>query len=170
VTAPIDRPEDEMNADMRKQHAWLMQWVGQWRYEFEGTCGPGAEAQIHRGTETVRALGDAWLLCEGRGEMPETDDTQTLMTLGYDPLQACVVGSWIGSMMTHFWVYRGEIDLHANRLTLDAEGPSFSVPGRMARYRDTIELAAPDRRVLSARVLGDDGVWRDMMRAEYHRV
>jgi hypothetical protein len=50
----------------------------------------------------------------------------TMMTLGYDPHRKRYVGTWIGSMMTHLWVYGCELDASERVLTLNAEGPSVN--------------------------------------------
>jgi len=55
----------------------------------------------------VRSLGGLWILAEGRGEMPGGAPATMLMTLGYDPAKNRFVGTWVGSMMTHLWVYQG---------------------------------------------------------------
>jgi hypothetical protein len=33
-----------------------------------------------------------------------------LMTLGYNPQTRRYTGTWVGSMMTHLWVYDGWLD------------------------------------------------------------
>jgi hypothetical protein len=40
---------------------------------------------------------------------------------------------------------------------------------KTARYRDIIELASDDERLLRAEVLGDDGAWHEFMVARYRR-
>ena len=47
------------------------------------------------------------------------------MTLGYDPVQKRFVGTFIGSMMTHMWIYNGTLDAAGKVLTLDTEGPGL---------------------------------------------
>jgi Protein of unknown function (DUF1579) len=79
------------------------------------------------------------------------------------------VGTFIRSMMTHLWVYDGELDRAGNKLTLDAEGPSFTEGGKPAKYRDAIEFKSDDHRVLTSHVLGDDGQWHGFMTAHYRR-
>jgi len=54
-------------------------------------------------------------------------------------------------------------------LTLEAEGPDMAGAGKMAKYRDVIELKTPDHRVLTSHMLGDDGVWHQFMTAHYRR-
>ena len=38
-----------------------------------------------------------------------------IMTLGYDPQKKRFVGTLIGSMMTHLWVYDGALDAGRRR-------------------------------------------------------
>jgi hypothetical protein len=155
-----------MKAAVTAGHAWLRQLVGEWRVEM-----PGPDGAMLTGSETVRALGDVWVLLEGRGQMPDGSPSHSLMTLGYDPAQRCFVGTWIGSMMNHLWVYRGgTLDAGRRRLALPGEGPAFDAPGRLAQYRDEIEIVGPDERLLEGRVLGEDGRWQRFMTARYHRV
>jgi len=42
------------------------------------------------------------------------------------------VGTFVGSMMTHLWLYEGEREVNSEVLPLDSEGPSFSGDGKMA--------------------------------------
>ncbi|MGZ8256080.1 MAG: DUF1579 domain-containing protein [Burkholderiaceae bacterium] len=122
--------------------------------------------------ETVRALGDVWLLAEGRGQMPDGTPTQTQMLLGYDPVRRTFVGTWIGSMMNHLWVYRtGSLDDGQRLLTLSAEGPAFDgTPGKMAQYRDVIEIVDADERLLHGNLQLEDGSWSRFMTTRYRRV
>ena len=101
--------------------------------------------------------------------MPGCGAATTIMTLGYDPLKNCYVGTFIGSMMTFLWIYDGGLDAAGTVLTLDAEGPNFTVPGTMAKYQDMIEFKSDDHRVVSSQALGDDGKWHPFMTANYRR-
>ena len=152
----------------QKQHDWLRRLVGEWRYQVEIPAHEGHPASTLKGTETVRPLGDVWILAEGRGETPGGPAT-TLMTLGYDPASRRFVGSWIGSMMTYFWVYDGELDAAEKVLTLSARGPSMADDGTMADYQDVVEVIGPDHRVLRARMKQADGRWQQFMETHYHR-
>jgi hypothetical protein len=155
-----------MKATLTDEHAWLRQLVGEWRFEMPG---PDGSATVG-GTETVRMLGDVWLLAESRGQMPDGSPLQSQMLLGYDPAQRGFVGTWVGSMMNHLWVYRGgTLDSQRRVLSLPSEGPSFDVPGKLVQYRDEIELVSADERLLHGNVLGDDGRWTRFMSARYRR-
>jgi hypothetical protein len=54
-------------------------------------------------------------------------------------------------------------------LTLDSEGPSMKGDGTLAKYQDAIEVKSDDHRVLTSRVLGEDGKWTLFMTAHYRR-
>jgi hypothetical protein len=163
------REELTMEATPEKEHRWLQQLVGAWTSEGEATMEPGKPAEKWKGTETVRSLGGLWILAEGQGEMPGGGTATTLMTLGYDPLKKRYVGTFIASMMTHLWVYDGALDAGERSLVLEAEGPSMAAEGKMARYRDVIEIKSDDHRVLTSHMLGDDGKWHHFMTANYRR-
>jgi hypothetical protein len=153
----------EMFAKPEKEHRWLQRLVGEWTYE----SGEGATKAA--GTETVRALGDLWVLGESTGQFPGGVPANALITLGYNPDTKRFVGTWIGSMMTHLWIYDGELDPGGRVLTLNAEGPSMSGDGTMARYQDIIELKSDDRRTLTAQVQEPDGTWKQFMTMELRR-
>ena len=155
-----------MKATITEHHAWLRQLVGEWRVEMP-TMEGGAPSQ---GTETVRLLGEAWVLLEGRCPMPDGNMAFTQMTLGYDPAQRAFVGSWIGSMMNHLWVYRGgTLDAARRLLTLPSEGPAFDAPGKLVQYRDEIEIVDADERLLHGNVQREYGSWSRFMTARYRR-
>ena len=159
-----------MNAEPQQEHRWLQKLVGEWAYESECSMGPDKPPETFRGTETVRSIGGLWVVCEGRGEMPGGGIATTMMTLGYDPARQRFVGTFIGSMMTHLWVYDGGLDAAGTALTLDTEGPNFGVPGALAKYQDVIEWQGDDHRVLSSQTPGPDGRWHTFMTAHYRRV
>jgi Protein of unknown function (DUF1579) len=153
----------------QKEHQWLQKLVGEWSFETECMMGPGQPPSTHAGTETVRSMGGVWFLCEGHGDMPGGGTATTLMTLGYDPAKKRYVGTFIGSMMTNLWLYEGQLDASGRILTLDTEGPSFTEPGKMAKYQDIIEIKSDNHRVLSSQALGEDGKWHRFMTANYRR-
>ena len=154
-----------MHAQPQQEHHWLQKLVGEWTTEMEAVMGPDKPPETFSGTESVRSLGGLWVLCEGK---PGGGTETTLMTLGYDPARKRYVGTFVGSMMTHMWVYDGE--LSGTVLTLDTEGPNFTAEGKMSKYKDVIELKSDDHRVLTSNLLGDDGKWVQFMTANYRRV
>lgn len=158
-----------MKTEPQKEHQWLHKLAGEWSYEGEALCGPDKPAEKFRGTETVRTLGGLWMLCEGQGEMPGGEPATTLMTLGWDPHTKRYCGTWVGSMMAHLWIYDGSLDAAGRVLTLEAEGPDFEAPGKLAKYRDVIEFRSDDHRVLSSHLQGANGEWTQFMTAHYRR-
>jgi Protein of unknown function (DUF1579) len=91
-----------------------------------------------------------------------------MMTLGFDPQSDRFVGTFVGSMMTHLWLYNGSLDVDGKVLTLDTEGPNFNQTA-MAKYKDTIEFVSDDHRVMTSQILMDDGNWLLFMTAHYQR-
>lgn len=158
-----------MKIEPQKEHHWLQKLVGDWTYEGEAIMGPDKPPEKFSGSESVRSLGDVWILCEAQGRQPDGDMASTVMTLGFDPQKNRYVGTFIGSPMTNLWVYEGQLDAAAKVLTLDTEGPSFAGAGKMAKYKDVIEIKSVDHRTLTSNVLGDDGQWHAFMTAHYRR-
>jgi hypothetical protein len=161
--------ETMVNAQPQKEHQWLQKLVGEWTYEGQAPAAPGQEPSRFAGTESVRSLGGLWFVGEGQGVMPGGNPATTLVTLGYDPQKQRYVGTWIGSMMAHLWVYDGELDPTGRVLTLNSEGPSMDGDGTTTRFKDVLELKSDDHRVLTGHMLGADGTWRQLMAAEYRR-
>ena len=158
-----------MNTEPEKGHHWLQKLVGEWTYEGEATMEPGKPAAKFNGTESVQPLGGLWIQANGKSEMPDCGTALMVMTLGFNPQTQRYVGTWIGSMMTHLWLYDGELDAAEKKLTLNSEGPAMGTPDKMAKFRDVIEIVSDDHRTLSSHTLGDDGEWHSFMRADYRR-
>ncbi|MBF0304442.1 MAG: DUF1579 domain-containing protein [Alphaproteobacteria bacterium] len=157
-----------MSTEPQLEHLWLRRLLGEWTSEAEMAMEPGQTPATFLGTESVRALGGLWVLAEGRGDMPGGGAMATVMTLGYDPSRQRYVGTFVGSMMTHLWLYEGT--LQGNVLTLDTEGPNPLTGGQtMARFQDVITFESDDHRVLTSAVRTDDGTWRQFMTAHYRR-
>jgi hypothetical protein len=136
----------------------------------EAFMGPDQPPMKSKGTESARSLGDLWIVAEGKGEMPDGGEANMILTIGYDPVTKRYPGTWIGSMMTHLWVYDGELDASKRILTLAADGPSFTNPTATAKYRDVHEFVSDDHRILTSHLLGEDGKWTQFMTAHYYRV
>ncbi len=159
-----------MQAEPLAEHRWLARLGGEWTFEGEAIMEPGQAPFRYTGTESVRSLGGLWFVAESHGEMPEGEPPATMiLTLGYDPQKQRYVGTWIGSMMSHLWVYEGEVDAAGKTLTLDSVGPNMAAPGTMARFKDSIEFESDDHRITSSRMLGDDGQWHELMVTHYRR-
>lgn len=153
----------------QEEHAWLETLLGNWSFEGECQTGEGQESAKSTGTTVCRSLGGLWVLLEGEGSMPGSEEVcESLMTLGYDPQKERFIGSFTAGVMTHMWIYAGTLDAERKTLTLDTEGPRFDQPG-MAQYQDIIEIAGPDHWMLSSRVLQDDGSWVKFMTGHYRR-
>jgi Protein of unknown function (DUF1579) len=168
-----------MHVEPQKQHQWLDQFVGEWVSETECSMGSDQPPSKMKGTEVVRCLGHSescslgglWIIAEGMGEGSDASSGKTMttmMTLGFDPQSDRFVGTFIGTMMTHLWIYNGSLDATEKVLTLDTEGPNFA-QGAMTKYKDIIEFVSTDHRIMTSQILGDDGNWLQFMTAHYRR-
>ena len=153
-------------AEPQQEHRWLHKLIGDWTYESDDPTDP---AKRCTGSEHVRKLGELWVLAEGQGEAPGVGAAVNLMTVGYDSEKKRFVGSWVGSMMSNIWIYDGELDSSGRILTLNSEGPSMAGDGTTSRYQDVIEFKSDDHRVMSGRVMTDDGTWQQFMTVDYRR-
>jgi hypothetical protein len=160
-----------MQTEPQKQHQWLDRLIGEWTWESECNMGADQPPTKTLGTEVVRSLGGLWIIGEG---VCGADDSsgKTIITLGFDPQRDRFVGTFIASMMTHLWLYNGSLDAAGNVLTLDTEGPkeeSNSSQSAMTKYQDIIEFVSNDHRIMTSKILAEDGNWTQFMTAHYRR-
>lgn len=151
-----------------EEHAWLMQLVGEWSADVEMFKETGQPPEKSQGTESVRAIGGFWILAENRGIYMDKPFTG-IMTLGFEPDKNQFVGTWVDSMTSHLWVYEGILDDARMVLTLKAEGPCPTAPGKLSKFKETIECKSADHRVFTSSMQGEDGKWTTMMIINYHR-
>lgn len=156
--------EAQAEQDRRERH-WLRRLAGDWNVEAPSQDGAGTI----KGRESARLLGDQWVLLEGHSQMPDGSIHASVMTLGFDPARDRVVGSWIGSMMSHLWVYEGGLDAAGTALTLATRGPAMDGGGATADYEDIIAFEGEDTRILTSRQRQPDGTWRELFRVRYMR-
>lgn len=159
--------QHEMTApEPTQQHKWLQKLVGNWRIEGEAIMAPGQPPSKYDATESVRQIGDVWVLAESSSPGSDGNIAANLTTFGYDPAKQKFVGTFVSSMMTSLWVYEG--DLQGDKLSFYVEGPSFSGNGT-AMYRDEYEFLSDDHRTLISYVQQEDGSWFKFMEAHYYR-
>lgn len=152
----------------QKEHEWLKQFVGEWDSVADAIMGPGQPAVKSKGTMTTRMLGGFWMVSDVKGDMMGTP-IEAIHTVGYDPQSKKYVGSWVDSVMNYMWKYQGTVDATGKILTLEAEGPNMTKPGKMAKYRDVYEFKSKDQFTMSSECLGDDGKWVQFMKSEVTR-
>jgi hypothetical protein len=64
-------------AEPQKEHRWLRRFLGEWSYKV--ATQPGQPAHEMTGTESVRAIGELWIVAEAR-EGPSMADDGTMST------------------------------------------------------------------------------------------
>lgn len=151
-----------------KEHEWLRQFVGEWETEGESPEMPGQPAMKCKGTVKARMLGTLWLVLEPQNEVMGMQ-MNALQTIGYDPEKKKYHGTWVDSMINHLWRYDGTVDATGKILTLEADGPDFTQPGKTAKYRDLYEFKSADQIVTTSQALGPDGKWMTFMKGNMRR-
>lgn len=153
-----------------KQHEWLRQLVGEWTSSGECVMGPDQPPMLSAGRETIRMVGDLWLVAESEVDAPGMGQMTAILTVGFDPAKNKFVGTWIGSPMANLFVYEGELDEKTNTLPLTTTGPNMTDPSKTATYQDVIEIKSPTERHFWSQMLGEDGKWHRFMTNKYLKV
>lgn len=92
-----------------------------------------------------------------------------VVTLGYDPASGRCTGTWIDSMNNYLWTYEGSLDKAKNLLTLETEGPCPGAPGKHSKFRESLEIKGPNRKVFTSYMQSDNGEWIKMVEIEAKR-
>jgi len=158
-----------MQFEPQPQHHWLKQLIGNWTFEMEALSGPDRPPEHQTGTQTVRALGEAWIQSEIISEVPNADAITNMLTLGYDPQKQKFVGTFVSSCMASLWIYEGDLDAAEKVLTLATTGPSMTGKG-LVPYQDVIEIVDQDHHSLTSHMQGEDGNWVRFMEMKFRRV
>src|SRR5687767_4137189 len=82
------------SSEPAKDHEWLKQLVGEWDVRFKINMQPDQPPAESAGTDSVRALGDHWIIAETKTTMMGTPYSG-ILSLGYDPLKKQFNGTWI---------------------------------------------------------------------------
>lgn len=152
----------------RAQRDLLRQFAGNWELAGEVIAPRDRQTFPVTGTESVRMLGEHWLVSDVKFSMAGMNVTGVTM-IGYDPAAAAFVGSYVSSLDSVLWKYAGEMDGTGSRLTLETEGPSPLRLGETARFRETLELRDSDHKLFTSSLQLDDGTWMKVVNWEYRR-
>lgn len=150
------------------QHVWLQQLVGDWKITYEVPMDTGTAPMQMEALASTRKVGELWILVEGSAKF-DGQAFSSFMTLGYSPSQEAFTGTWVDSMQTQLWIYRGTLDPTGKILTLISEGPSMEDASVMTEFRDVIEVQGKDQYLLLSSVKASDGTWTTIMTATYQR-
>jgi hypothetical protein len=151
-----------------QEHMWLRQLTGDWTADVEMFMDPAKPPETSQGTESVRKIGGFWVVADYSGTMMGAPFSG-MFTLGYDPEAKKYISTWIDSMGSHLWRSEGTMDSSGKILTMEGEGPCPNAPGKMATFRDTIELKSDDQRVLTSEMQDESGKWVTGMIINYQR-
>jgi Protein of unknown function (DUF1579) len=155
---------------MTTEQALLESLVGDWTYELATAPTSEYPGVTSSGTETVRRIGETWVLLENRGVSSEGPASHTVTTLGFSDDTGRFIGAVAGTAVpTTLFVYDGSLGDVRSAIHLVTSGPAMT-PGKSTdRYRDVIQFLGPDVRETIAQVLDTDGTWVEFMRTRYRR-
>ena len=160
-----------MFAKPSAEHGFFTPMIGQWTMENHCEGESGQTKVIATGRVSIRSLAGMWFIIEtsGDGNEHHPEPWSSQITVGYDPQKKAYVGIFVGSMMTHLWIYEGQRDESKPCVSLYVEGPRCEGTG-MAQYRDSIEIVSDDHWILRSEIQNDDGSWKQFMIGHHHRV
>ncbi|MEM9084145.1 MAG: DUF1579 domain-containing protein [Planctomycetota bacterium] len=158
-----------MHMESTPEHEWLKQLIGEWEYEHKWITGESDETMTSKGREVFRPFGDLWVIGELTGTMPGGSEMTALTTLGFDPVKGKFIGNWIGTPMTHMFIYEGERNADNTVLTLNCSGPSFEDVSEMADYQDIMEFKSPEERLFFSQYKDNEGNWQRFMEGVLRR-
>ena len=145
-----------------KEHEFLQKFVGQWDMESEGSGVQG------KAVMKSSMLGKLWLVNSSDHKVSGMK-MKSIQMIGYDTEKKKYVGIWADSMINYMWHYEGTVDETGKKLTLDAEGPSMTGDGEMAKYQDAYEFKDNDTIIATSAVQAEDGKWTVMMKGTAKR-
>lgn len=151
-----------------RDHEWLKQLVGEWDAQFKMYMQPDQPPAEAAGTDSVRALGDHWVVAEAKTTMMGAPFSG-ILSLGYDPLKQRFNGTWIDSFGGHLWIYKGTLNNAGDTMTLETEGPSLQDPDKTARYKEVIQFKGQDSRTFTSTTEAGDGTWVKIVTIDYRR-
>jgi hypothetical protein len=160
----------EMGTKPVQEHKWLENLVGEWRTKSEMTMGPDQPKQRSEGRESVKSLGGLWAFGEGHGKMPDGAPIEYYSALGYDVSFKEYRGCWFASVSSHLWKQAGELSADGKVMTLSCLGPSMTVDGETANYRDVHEIIDHNHRTMTSYGQDDSGEWQEFMKVHFTRI
>ena len=167
--AAADEPQPPRSNGIVKEHEFLQRFVGKWETTSEAIVKPGAPPVECKGEVIARSLGGLWVIWGLKSEMQGVP-ISAVQTLGYDAKKKKYIGTWVDSMVNHFWKYEGTVDKAGRKLTFEADGPNYSQDGEPGKFRDSYEFTSRDEIILTSQMLGPDGKWVTFMSGVARRV
>src|SRR5262245_21381151 len=89
-----------------KDQKWLKQLLGEWDIQLKMYMQPDQPPAESSGTDSVRALGDHWIIAEARTTMMGAA-YNGILSLGYNQQKKQFNGTWVDSFGGQLWVYTG---------------------------------------------------------------
>ena len=168
VSQSQEQPAEPPQPELALQQKWLKQLVGEWDAQFKMYMQPDQPPMEVAGSDSVRALGDHWIVSETKTTMMGAPFSG-ILSVGYDPQKEHFNGTWIDSMGGHLWIYKGTLNDAGDTLTLETEGPSMQALDKTARYKEVIQITGEDSRTFTSSIEYEEGQWMTMLTVDYRR-
>ena len=152
------------------EQALLQFLVGTWTYEFATAATSEYPGVTATGTETVRRIGETWVLIENQGVSSDKSASHSVTTLGVSVETGRFIGTVAGTAVpSTLFIYDGGIGAQGSAIHLETTGPAITPGNRTDRYRDVMQFLGADARETIAQLLDKDGEWVEFMRTRYRR-
>ena len=152
------------------EQALLQSLVGTWTYEFATASNSEYPGVTATGTETVRRIGETWVLIENQGVSRDKRASHTVTTLGVSDETGRFIGTVAGTAVpSTLFIYDGSVGVPESAIHLETTGPAMTPGNSTDRYRDVIQFLGPDARETIAQLQDKDGEWVEFMRTRYRR-
>ena len=167
VSAAMQDADDRFPT-AQSEHEWLKSFIGEWDVTIEVWLDPDAEPDRATGRETVRAIGDFWIVADLDTTLMGSPVTRAF-TIGYDPGKEKYIAMWVDSVSSVMWLYEGERDEAARTLTLRTEG-AMRPGGEVVKYKAVTEFKSDDHRTYTSNVQLPDGSCEVLAILDYQRI
>ena len=152
-----------------KEHKEMARDVGVWDAEASLRVTPDAEPVTSKGVETVKMMGEFWLVSTFEGEMmgqPFRGQSQTT----YDPIKKKYIGTWIDTMAPTLNTLEGDYDAATNTLTMMMTGVD-PMTAKPMHWKTVTRYESDDAKAFEMHlpVEGQEGQWWKSFEIKYKR-
>ncbi len=168
VATAVSKQDTHAAPELSPQQKWLKQLVGEWDTQYKMYMQQDQPPMESDGSDSVRALGDHWILAEMESTFMDAP-IGGMLSIGYNGQKEHFNATWMDTMSGHLWVYEGALNDAGDALMLRTEGPSMEGPDKTARYREVITIKDKNHRTFTSHIEQEDGTWMKILEAEYTR-
>ena len=151
--------------ETKASFSWLKQFEGKWSSVSKSADGATI---VGKGTMESRVLGTR-VMNEFKATTGGMKFT-AIQTLSFDSKKKRFVGSWIDSLNPYEWSYDGTLNETGKQIILYADGPDWSNPDKIKKYRDMYEFKDENTIEAKSQIMNDKGGWETFMIADMNKI